>query len=165
MATAQKHLLDLCAVDLMNSEVVAIPQSMSLSGAARLMSHFSISGAPVIDAHGRCVGVLSKADFLSRAVGDPPPSYGRERERGCIHSAWQMIDPDELPCDEVRRYMTPDPVIAAPGTPVGQLARMMIDAHIHRLVIADDEGRPVGIVSSTDIMAAVAHEASIMARA
>src|SRR5262249_21235656 len=98
MITAKKHLLDLCAADLMNSEVVAIPQAMSLAGAARLMSQSSISGAPVIDSEGRCVGVISKADFVPRALGDPPP-HDRERERGCFHSAWQMMDSDELPCD------------------------------------------------------------------
>ncbi len=40
----------------------------------------------------------------------------------------------------------------------------MTDAHIHRVIIVDDQGRPTGIVSSMDILAAVARgqgEASI----
>ena len=32
----------------------------------------------------------------------------------------------------------------------------MIDAHVHRVIIAEEDGRPVGIVSTTDILAAVA---------
>ncbi len=34
---------------------------------------------------------------------------------------------------------------------------MMIDAHIHRVIVVDKDERPIGIVSSTDILAAVAH--------
>jgi CBS-domain-containing membrane protein len=52
--------------------------------------------------------------------------------------------------------MTTDLVTALPGTPIGDLAQRMIDAHIHRIIVTDAEGRPVGIVSSTDILAAVA---------
>jgi CBS-domain-containing membrane protein len=32
----------------------------------------------------------------------------------------------------------------------------MLDAHIHRIIIVDEGGQPVGIVSSTDVLAAVA---------
>jgi CBS-domain-containing membrane protein len=33
---------------------------------------------------------------------------------------------------------------------------MMLDAHIHRILVVDHDGKPVGIVSSTDILAALA---------
>jgi predicted transcriptional regulator len=36
---------------------------------------------------------------------------------------------------------------------------MMVDAHIHRLIVAEDDHRPLGIVSSTDVLAAVARAA------
>jgi CBS domain-containing protein len=69
-----------------------------------------------------------------------------------------MIEADELPDEEVAAYMTPDPVTAPTTAPVRELARMMLDAHIHRVVIVDEGRNPVGIVSSTDILAAVARE-------
>jgi CBS domain-containing protein len=53
--------------------------------------------------------------------------------------------------------MTADPVLAAPGTRIGDLARMMIDAHIHRIIVADPvTQRPLGIVSTMDVLAALA---------
>jgi CBS domain-containing protein len=67
------------------------------------------------------------------------------------------MDAEILPKDAVSRYMTADPVMVAPATPIDQVARMMVDAHIHRVIVADAERRPVGIVSSTDILAAVAY--------
>jgi len=66
------------------------------------------------------------------------------------------MEPEPGPSDAVRWHMTPDPVTAAPATPVTELARMMRDAHIHRVIVTDGDRRPVGIVTSTDVVAAVA---------
>jgi CBS domain-containing protein len=33
----------------------------------------------------------------------------------------------------------------------------MLDADIHRVIVADDQRRPVGVVSSTDLVAALAY--------
>ena len=52
--------------------------------------------------------------------------------------------------------MTGDPVTVSQNTPVQKLAQMMLDAHIHRLIVVDREQRPVGIITSTDILAAFA---------
>jgi CBS domain-containing protein len=53
--------------------------------------------------------------------------------------------------------MTKDPVLVGPGTPIGELAGIMMDAHIHRIIVVDMVTlRPLGIVSSMDILAAVA---------
>jgi CBS domain containing-hemolysin-like protein len=75
----------------------------------------------------------------------------------CVLVDWQVVDVEKLPTDEVRRFMTPDPVTARPTTSVRVLARMMIDAHIHRLIVVDEERRPVGVVSSTDLLGAMAY--------
>jgi len=40
-----------------------------------------------------------------------------------------------------------------------ELAREMLDTHIHRLFVVQKQGRPIGIVSCTDIMRAGAHTA------
>ena len=56
---------------------------------------------------------------------------------------------------------TADPVTAEPTATIGELARDMLNARIHRLIVVDAEGRPIGIVSSMDILAAVAFEAAV----
>ena len=156
MRIASKSLLALTAADLMSSPVITIPKEMSLPGAAHMLCRFSISGAPVVDASGRCVGVLSTTDFLSWAEKGQPrtrPGHGSDCS---FHTAWQVLDAETLPHDEVGRYMTADPVTVALNTHISDLARMMTDAHIHRVIVVNGQDRPVGIVSSTDILAAVA---------
>ena len=205
MRAPSKSLQALTAGDLMSVDVIRLPEKMALRDAARLLLQNQISGAPVVDARGKCVGVISAVDCLrlsekrpdairhpspplpitcpfqaeqrfwdSQAVtlctlppGACPIQVKQEGPDGeelivcsqphCVLVDWQMVDVDKLSTDEVRRFMTPDPVTVQPATPVRVLARMMIDAHIHRVIVVDEEHRPVGIVSSTDLLAALAY--------
>ena len=141
----------------MTTTVVTVPETMSLRGAARLLSHASITGAPVVDHSGRCVGVLSATDFLAWTDRGEYAAKRSGTQLCTAHSAWQVLDEDTIPVDEVHRFMTADPVKVEPATPVGELAQMMLDAHIHRVIVVDEHDKPVGIVSSTDILAAVVH--------
>ena len=154
MLPTSKSLFLLTAGDLMTSLVVSVPQEMSLQGAARRLVQFQVSGAPVVDAEGRCVGVLSAADFI-RWVGGP--ARGKSKSADCMCEAWQIFDSAEYSTDEtVQSIMTPDPVFVTKLTSVQRLSQMMLDAHIHRLIVVDQDRKPVGIVSSTDVLAAVA---------
>jgi CBS domain-containing protein len=153
-----KSFLALTAADLMTAPVLTIPQETSLREAARLLSQSSISGAPVVDAEGQCLGVLSSSDFVTWAV-----EGGEGGEKGEVirfMAPWgEWINIDESPDTEIRHYMTAKLVSAAPSTPIGELAEKMVDAHIHRLLVVVDQNRPCGIVTSTDILAAVGREA------
>jgi CBS domain-containing protein len=203
MGTTTQSLLAMTADDLMTRTVVRLTEEMPLREVAALMHKDQVSGAPVVDRDGRCVGVLSATDFLRLAekragVSNPaspprpitcpfqasspnaeditlcnlPPGVcalqrtrkgpGGEEQLVCTepHSVpvdWQMVEVEKLPADQVRNFMTPNPVTVRPTTSLRGLARMMIDAHIHRVIVVDEERRPVGIVSSTDVLAAVAY--------
>ena len=204
MLTMEKPFLNLTAEDLMSRDVLTIPQAMSLRAAAHLLWRERISGAPVVDAEGRCVGVLSTTDLVrwadaqgrgaeprqirtclyqtrgrllngreavicTRAEGECPlqvmqPTTGGRHTAICVMphdvlSDWQQVV-EEAPADEVGTYMTRDVVTAKPGAPLTDLARMMLDAHIHRVIVTDAAGRPVGIVTGTDVLAAVAFAGS-----
>jgi CBS domain-containing protein len=134
MMTREKPFLSLTAQDLMSHTLVTIPQHMALRTAAQVLVREHISGVPVVDAAGNCVGILSATDFLSVWV--------RHQDHGQ---------------DRVSQHMTADPVTVTPDTGIGTLARMMIDAHIHRVVVVDEDKRPIGLVSSTDVLAAVTY--------
>jgi CBS-domain-containing membrane protein len=153
MMTLAKPLETLTAMDLMSPEVIKIARWTSLRTAARMLRQAQISGAPVVDEYGRCVGVLSATDFMrwvekeSHAQAAPSPSPCAE---------WQVGDLEAVPTDEVGVHMTPDPVMMAPEASIGELARAMLNAHIHRVIIVNEDRRPIGIVTSTDLLAALA---------
>ena len=154
---AARSLLALTAADLMISPVVTIPQGTSLREAARLLHRSEISGAPVVDPEGRCIGVLSSSDFVTWA-GD------RGQEVSFLAPWGEMINIEDAPDNEIRHYMTVPPVAVAPTTPIGELAETMIGAHIHRLLVTTEPGQPCGIVTSTDVLAAVARAARNVSR-
>lgn len=200
MMSSNEPLLALTAGDVMKAPVEVIPEWMSLQAAARKLSSAQVSGAPVVNAAGACVGVLSAIDFLRWARSQPDTSerlprtcsyWVREqtpegktiyrcqlpegscplqvKQQGangekflaclmphCVMEDWQQVDLDDVPTEEVSRYMTPETVTVLASTPIADLARMMVDAHIHRLIVVDDRGRPLGIVSSTDLLATLA---------
>jgi CBS domain-containing protein len=68
---------------------------------------------------------------------------------------WQASD-TQGPVEVVRQYMTGGPVTATEGVPIRTLARQMTDAGIHRIIVIDRQRRPIGVVSSTDLLAALA---------
>jgi CBS domain-containing protein len=157
MKAPRKCLFALTAADVMSREVLAIPQDMSLQAAARMLDQDHISGAPVVDDDGRCVGVLSAADFVRWADHGGKRELASSAAEAVIACDWEVVNVEYLPRDEVHRYMSPDPVTAAPVTRLTDLARMMLDAHIHRIIVVDAGRRPMGVVSSTDVLAAVAY--------
>jgi CBS domain-containing protein len=198
LATAQP-LTDLTAGDLMSRDLISVSHETPLREAGRLLLLHQISGLPVVEPGGTCVGVLSTTDLLRWAIQQHGGSSPRiaERPYSCLFQLkhreangeervlctlpldvcclqrqegehifcsqphevladWQVVNVEQLPTEKVGRFMTPDPVTVAIDTPVSELSRRMVDAHVHRVVVVDRHNRPVGIVSSTDILAMVA---------
>jgi CBS domain-containing protein len=204
MSTTTQSLTELTAGDLMSRDLITVAQETPLREAGRLLLLHQISGLPVVEAGGGCIGVLSTADILrwalqqnspSRPKTDPRPysctfqlrhreTNGGERilctlpldacplqrrdaRAGAgemvycsqpheVLADWQVVEVEQLPTENVGQFMTSDPVLVSSDTPLAELARRMIDAHIHRVIVVDRRNRPVGIVSSTDILAGIA---------
>ena len=156
MVDFAKSLLDLLAEDVMSRDVLVLPSAMSLRAAAQLLSRTHVSGAPVVDEHGVCIGVLSATDFMKWTGGSGNARRPHRGAPACFCSEWQVASVEILPDERVERFMTADPVTVSPGTPISAVARCMLDAHIHRVIVVNDHGQPVGIVTSTDILATVA---------
>jgi CBS domain-containing protein len=148
-------LLALDARDLMSPHPVVLPAEMLLATAARLLNRQQISGAPVTDERGRCVGVISATDFMRCAGNDKLP---RRFAETCnpISSEWEIPMAENVPPGaQVRDFMTADPVTVPDNLPLVEMARTLIDAHIHRVIVVDEDGHPVGVVTTSDILAAL----------
>ena len=116
----------------------------------------NVSGAPVVDDTGTCIGVISSADFL-RVVHADRRTNGK-RSDSCVCTAWQMVEMDQVPTEEVSTFMSKDPVTVSTRATIVELSKIMTSAHIHRVIVVDNKKHPIGIVSSTDVVAAVSRE-------
>jgi CBS domain-containing protein len=78
-------------------------------------------------------------------------------EPNCVPTDWQMVGMEELPGTAVRDYMTTTVVTVDPAVPVPELARLMLERQVHRLVVLDDDRHPVGVVTVNDLLQVLAH--------
>jgi CBS domain-containing protein len=124
--------------DLMALDPIVIRANASLDEAAELLDHHHISGLPVVDGSGSLVGVVSQTDLV------------RARSTQYLWANWPGL--------AVRHLMTSPAVTVHRSTPVTIAAARMERGHIHRLVVVadDDETLPIGILSMTDLVHAIA---------
>ncbi|MFO0870632.1 MAG: CBS domain-containing protein [Pirellulales bacterium] len=144
METAVDRLQSLTVHDVMARGVFRVAARQPMSEVARQLLEHGISSAPVVDEQGVCVGILSATDFLRRdAVEERDASVPPSRR-----ATWQ-------PDDVAATYMTAGVQSVPEGTSLLQAARIMTVQHVHRLPVIDSHGRPLGIISTMDIIAAL----------
>jgi CBS domain-containing protein len=148
---------ELKARDIMSPEPVCVSPSTRIRELAQLFEEHQISGAPVINQEGKVVGVVSKTDLIRRCTegtDDIPPAYLFEvlAEQGEDEEVSEIV-PEPLVC--VEDFMTEDPLMVSPDVSAAIIARLMCDKRIHRVIVADDEGFPVGLITTLDLLGAM----------
>jgi CBS domain-containing protein len=78
-------------------------------------------------------------------------------EPHAVPTDWQMVDLEVSPGDTVQDVMTTEVVMVDPETPVPDLARVMLDRGVHRLVVTDALGHPIGLVAVDELLQILAH--------
>lgn len=142
----------LMAKDVMVLEPVCVEPSTTVRQLARLFEENAISGAPVVNKEGKVIGVVSKTDLIRRCSegsADIPPAFLFE-VLGEESGDDEEVIPEPLVC--VEDFMTHDPIMVTPNTPVGHVAQLMFEKRIHRIIVADHEKFPVGIITSLDLL-------------
>jgi len=142
--------------DIMTAEVVVAEPDTSVNLVARLMASRDISGVPVVE-DGRLVGIVTELDLIVRNTRlEPPaffalldaripletPTHYRERIRHMLGTL-------------ARDVMTEKVVSVGPDEELESLAAIMVKQRVNPLPVVED-GRLVGIVSRSDIIAMMA---------
>ena len=132
--------------DCMAVEPIVIRADASLTDAVGLMDRHHVHGLPVVDASGSLVGVVSQTDLA------------RARATEYLWSSWPGL--------AVRHLMTTPAITVRRSTPLVIAARKMERHGIHRLVVVDDEDEkvPIGVLSMTDLIHAIAEETGALAK-
>lgn len=148
------------ARDIMTQDVISIPKDMNVREAALVLTTHRITGAPVIDAEHSLVGVVSSMDLVrnsarmvtSKKILSP---YFTKLELEMLKELQSRVVPEDQDPLFVSDVMTPYAVSAQGDTLVDEVARIMIEQCVHRVLILD-KGQLIGIVSSMDIAHAIA---------
>lgn len=144
METAEQRLKSLTVADVMSHQVVWVSIRQRMADVASILLRHEISSAPVVDELGACVGMISASDFLRRDSESDDLSNAPHRHR----PAWS-------PDDVVGTFMS-NAVQTIDGTAtLLQAARVMCAQHVHRLPVVTHDGKPIGVISTMDIVAAL----------
>jgi CBS-domain-containing membrane protein len=146
--------------DVMTRNVVTVMANNTMAEAADVLSEHYISGAPVIDDQGRCVGVLSSTDFVHSKAEELEGVSGVGHFLSSRHPSG-LYSIDEVRHDLVRRHMSQAVQTIDEHAPLLQAARCMCREHVHRLIVLDQRSTPVGVLSSLDLVAAMISEEAV----
>ncbi len=155
MRQAEELFQALTAGEVMSRTVLVLPDGMSVVGAARLLLERRLSAAPVVDAPGRCVGVLSAADLLAWAADEARAGEGGPAPAECVWCDWQVVGDGPPRRDEVRRHMMRDPLLVSSDTRLAAVADALL-TRPRPVVVVDEMRRPLGVVSKIDLLAVLA---------
>jgi CBS domain-containing protein len=130
------------ARDVMTSPVITVDPNMPVPAAAALLSSRGFTAAPVVDADGQLVGIVSEADLF----------------RAPVVPDWWVIQREPDPT--VEQMMTSPPTTMHSGDDLADVVTVMLDARIRSIPIVDD-GELVGIVTRRDVLRLVARREAI----
>ena len=146
------------ASDIMTRDVVTVSPETTVPELVQLLLSRNISGAPVVDAAGIMIGIVTEGDLVRRA------ELGTEKKRG----GWLAFftGTSTMAQEYVRSHgtkvsdiMTPGVVAVSRDTPLAEIADLIEDRHVRRVPVVDG-GKVVGIVSRANLLRAWASLAS-----
>ena len=145
---------DLPVRDVMTTDVVTIAPDQTIESAMRVLVEAGVDAAPVVDADGGVVGMLSTGDLIvaDAQVHGPTvislfgayielPSWRKEFEDDFKKAVGAVV----------AEVMDDEPVTCGPDDTVGTAATLMHDHDASRLPVVDGD-HLVGIIARGDIL-------------
>lgn len=147
------------ASDFMQRDVVTVSPNSTLREALSLMTENHVTGLPVMDRFEHCIGLITSSDILNYEQENDGESdegrmaeiYDAESEQWETRSlsAFHLEKFGDVPVSEV---MTRDLIWVHRETPLKEVARRMVDGHVHRVLVMDVASRLYGILSAYDFV-------------
>ena len=142
------------AQDIMTKNVVSVTLETSVRDLARALLNNNISGVPVLDKKGKLCGIATESDliFQNKRLHVPPFIT--------ILDSFLFLDNPEKMEHELKKIAgatvldiyTEEVVSIEPGTPLDEIATIMIEKKMHTLPVLSENGEMVGIVGKKDII-------------
>jgi signal-transduction protein with cAMP-binding, CBS, and nucleotidyltransferase domain len=127
--------------ELMTEKLETINVLNTAQEAAAKMTDKNISSLAVVDDDGRPAGIVTERDFVRRICAIDKPS--------------SKVKVQEITSSPVKTVNT--------GTSIGEAADIMVRNKIRHILVTDrDYKKPIGIVSTTDIVAYVRENSETM---
>lgn len=133
--------------EVMSRDVATATPETSLRQAWQTLLDHDIKALPVVTEKDGLVGIVTQTDFINQAMLQPLPRF-RQRLGNVV--GFGSKAPRLVSEIMTRRVQT-----ALPQTLIAKLVPPMADMGLHHMPIVDDDNRLVGIVTQSDLIAAL----------
>jgi CBS domain-containing protein len=125
-------------LDLIKSrhDIFSIQEDVTIHEAARYLRDHQVRSVGVLDATGRLAGVISQSDISDKVAA----------ENKC--PAWMRVS----------EIMSRDLVVVRPEMPLDECLRLMEKHGLFHLVVLDEAGRFLGMISVADLLQVIASD-------
>jgi len=151
-AATQQHStahgwFDMSVSEVMSRPVLTLPVDTGLYEAGQLLSHHGRGQAPVVNADGILVGLLTRGDVSIAGQGPKP---------GASEQVWETWRTQSI--EAVME--TPVPSVS-PAADLRRAATALLDSGLPGLPVVDDVGRVIGFISRSDVLRAALRDAGL----
>lgn len=145
------------ASDIMRTEVATVTPDMTVEELGRLFIEKDISGAPVVSAEGKLLGIVTENDLISRNKRLHIPTVLR------LFDAFIPLEGSKAVEEEIRKIgaqsvsdiCVTKVITISEDTPIEEIATIMSEKRLHLLPVLK-EGRLVGIVGKREMIKSIA---------
>ncbi len=151
----------LTAADIMHRDLIVVYDRDSLSDAMALMTANHVTGLPVVNNQGQCVGVISASDILNYEQ-DHAESAAEANEPLGQHfnpdtQQWESVRLSSFALEQfgevrVEEVMTIELVSVPADMPLQDVSKKMRNDRIHRVLVLNEQQRLLGIITSSDFV-------------
>jgi CBS domain-containing protein len=162
-----KTLVDPRARNLMERDVISVSPETRVLDIHRLFVEEEIHGAPVVTDDGNVVGVISTIDLMRIVRDELEPGAGATSST-YFRAELPYSGPDWLSMPEnfqdrlqeltAEDAMTRELVTVGPDATVAEVARTMLEHHVHRVLVLE-AGSLLGVISTFDLLRVLAPQA------
>lgn len=147
------------ACDIMSKYVLTCDKKTTIHDLIRLFVKHRVSAIPVVGEDNRLVGIVSEGDLLYKKVRPHVPRYINLLGASIYYSGYGKYEETfrKLLATTAEEIMTEHVFYVAPEADAELVADMMVEEHLKNVPVVKD-GRLVGIISRSDILALIARE-------
>ena len=137
--------------NIMSKDAITVEFATGMLEAWKLLRHHKLHALPVLNKANRVIGIVTQSDFLRHGELDSFKGFGARLRDFLLPYSGTHSDKPEV----VGQIMTARPVIARADTPIVELVPLMSNSGLHHIPVVDEEERFAGMVSQSDLLAAL----------
>ncbi|MGH8809776.1 MAG: HPP family protein, partial [Noviherbaspirillum sp.] len=151
MHAYQRRFGEVTCGDIMSRDVVKVEFGTQLQDAWRLLREHRIKALPVVNRFNRVIGIVTQYDFLKHSDLDAIDGFSEKLRNFLRRTPHTHAEKPEV----AGQIMTKHVRTASVDQPIASVVPLFSDTGLHHLPIVDANERLVGILTQSDLVAAL----------